>query len=127
MTPVEALAAALERATDDAGNCRVDDHHGPEFAAVLWSAFRASGFDVVPTGEPTLDVERWIDSLHEDHNGIVWTTKDELRQVYARLSSSDTGEHLGDHREFEAMVQDKSDTGPKPGDNRGDGTGSPLR
>ncbi len=27
--------------------------------------------------------ERWIDSLHEDHNGIVWTTKAELRAALA--------------------------------------------
>lgn len=28
-----------------------------------------------------IDMERWIDSLHEDANGAVWITKAELRSV----------------------------------------------
>jgi hypothetical protein len=38
--------------------------------------------DTAPAAErPGFTIERWIDSLHEDPNAVVWTTKAELRAV----------------------------------------------
>lgn len=56
---------------------RPEDHRDHEYQRRYFAAPEAASTPVAGS------LRRWIDSLHEDANGLVWTTKAELRQMAA--------------------------------------------